>query len=551
MTPQSLSSEVVKSLALDDRSKILEPCFGNGSFLVVIIEALLVQGNGSRTEKLRRIFIEQLYGVEMDEDLYRQAIEVLEARYGQLPKGHHLHQNDFFLEAYQPAFFDYVIGNPPFGGTFNPEIEDQLDRQYGFWGSYKVKKETYCFFIARSLDLLKIGGVLRFISSDTFMTINTMQGLRRRLMDQCTNDVVSLKRFSAETSYPMVVLTATKLGASDKITVNGRHVARADIELTGNFSWSVDEALIPYFRGDTLSNYVTCTSGMTVGKNEYFVRRLEADGTFYEPYQFTYYDKPTTLAEELTKARLGKISPAKQAAIREQEAQGLTYRAIRITKRKRPAKEHYPHSDYVPYNKASKAIVFAPLQHIIFWKNQGEAVLTYKKTGNWYLRGVGGQGYFMREGLTWQLIASRINMRYLPSGYILDSGAPCAFLKPGIDADELWFILGWTLTDLATHILKTVINHTKNIQGKDIERLPYPWWIDHKKKLRVIRLVHKLVEGAKKGQLVQRDDSRILELNRLFAIDSGLLKTVVPQSSADATSPGQSQPNVNQQFIFS
>lgn len=36
---------------------------------------------------------------------------------------------------------------------------------------------------------------------------------------------------------------------------------------------------------------------------------------------------------------------------------------------------------------------------------------------------------------------------------------------------------GQFLTPLATRILKTVGNHTRNIQGKDIERLPYPGWV--------------------------------------------------------------------------
>ena len=102
---------------------------------------------------------------------------------------------------------------------------------------------------------------------------------------------------------------------------------------------------------------------------------------------------------------------------------------------------------------------------------------TFKKTGNWYLHGVGGMKYFGREGITWALIAQRLCMRYLPAGYILDSGAPCAFLRPGVEHDELFFILGWSLTDLCNTILKEVLNHTRNIQSKDFERLPYPVWV--------------------------------------------------------------------------
>jgi hypothetical protein len=153
---------------------------------------------------------------------------------------------------------------------------------------------------------------------------------------------------------------------------------------------------------------------------------------------------------------------------------------------------------------------------VIYWKDDGDAVMTYKKTGNWYLNGVGGGKHFKREGLTWQLISSRINMKYLPPGYILDSGAPCAFLRSGIPKEELWFILGWTLTETATKILKTVINHTKNIQSKDIERLPYPWWVSQSAKKRIISLVRSCVKNAQKGTVYTRNSEEYCLLNELF-----------------------------------
>ncbi len=72
--------------------------------------------------------------------------------------------------------FGAIIGNPPFGGTFDRHIEDELDRRYGgYWGA-KLKKETCSFFIAKALDELAPGGTVAFICSDTFLTIKTMAG---------------------------------------------------------------------------------------------------------------------------------------------------------------------------------------------------------------------------------------------------------------------------------------------------------------------------------------------------------------------------------------
>lgn len=525
MTPMELSSQLCDPLELTDASRVLEPSFGDGSFLVSIIEKLLKIGPGTREVRLHRIFTEQLFGVELDDDLYESAMALLESKYGPLPDGHHLRRNDFFKELYPHEFFDFIVGNPPFGGSFDVEIEDQLDREYGRWSGYKIKKETYSFFIAKALDLLKPHATLRFILSDTFLTINTMQGLRRRLASQCSNEIMALDFFSRETKYPMVVLTAVKQEATASLMINGISVEFEDIAKTTNFSWGINQDLIRYFQGDTLSKYVVCTGGMTIGRNEYFVRELTDDGTFFEPYDFTFYDKPVTLAEEISKARLGKISPAKQSQILRKEESGDTYRALLVKERVRPLKLQYPHPDYLPYNKANNAIVFAKPKHVIYWRDDGDAVLTYKKTGNWYLHGVGGKKYFKREGLTWQLISSRINMKYLPEGRILDSGAPCAFLREGVERKELWFILAWTLTDLATNILKTVINHTKNIQGKDVERLPYPWWVDKRDKSIIIHKTEELVRAAKAGECIARNDPRLAEIEKLFAMPQKLVST--------------------------
>ena len=148
--------------------------------------------------------------------------------------------------------------------------------------------------------------------------------------------------------------------------------------------------------------------------------------------------------------------------------------------------------------------------------NDGDAVLTYKRRGNWYLRGVGGQPYFGREGLTWALIADTLDVRYLPAGYILDSGAPCAFVRQGVSPDELYFVMGWTLTRACSQILKQVINHTRNIQSKDFERLPYPYWAANVRE-RVIESVKALIACARgQGRLFTRESVEIRELDRLF-----------------------------------
>ncbi len=517
MTPEPLARQLLSDLHFRRSDRVLEPSMGDGSFVIPLIESFLPLYTGSTNQRLAEVLGRNVFGVEIDRQLYAKCLARIESRWGPIPEYHNFELGDFFRSSLGGTSverqldwqsgptpgFSYIVGNPPFGGTLDPDIQDLLDRKYGFRNGEKIKKETYSFFIVKCLDLLRDNGVLRFICSDTFLTIRTMRGLRRLLMDYGETSIKDLAEFSEETQQPTIVLDFRKNGKAAAVEINGQRIGSDTIELTDNLSWRITPELTGYFQGPRLAQYVVATSGMTVGKNEYFVRRIENEAVS-EPYRFEYYEDPVTLKKELARARLGKLSPGKTMEIRRLEAVGATKRNVRIVARKTPKTVKLPHPDYSYYNKATNGIVYAPPSYAIYWKDDGDAVLTFKKNGNWYLHGVGGQRYFKRSGLTWQLIAPRLNVKYLPEGYVLDSGAPCAFLREGIAEDESYFILGWTLTPLCSRILKQVINHTKNIQSKDFERLPYPFWVSSEEKEHVIRTFRGLVRRARHGERFTR-----------------------------------------------
>ncbi len=497
---------------------------GDGSFILPLIEKFLDCYEGSVAERLDCVLQNNIYGVEIDEAMYNQSLENIYKRWGYCPPKHNLVCADFFLHWYHNPTehsltrlfdnrlkFDFVVGNPPFGGTIAPELQDTLDKELGRRGGLKIKKETYAFFIVKCLDLLKPGGRLRFICSDTFLTINTMQGLRRLLLDTGAPRVTRLGTFSGETQYAMVVLDYAKSGPAPALVLDGQAVPREQIALTGNHSWQISDAYAPYFAGPKLGDFLVATSGMTIGDNKLFVREI-VNGGIREPFEFSFADIPITREGETKRARLGVLSPVQHAKL----GRGETRRTVVVTPRPVPLEISLPHPEYKPYNKAGSGLVYAPPTHAVFWKDDGDAVLTYKKSGPWYLHGVGGAKFFGREGLTWQLISQSLNARFLPAGSILDSGAPCAFLRAGVDPDALFFILGWTFSPLCLALLKNVINHTKNIQGKDFERLPYPFWVTATIKTEAIAQVKALVSAAQAGRVFRWDDPEIAAVGRLY-----------------------------------
>ena len=314
----------------------------------------------------------------------------------------------------------------------------------------------------------------------------------------------------------MIVLTHHKSNHQNHILLDSVEIPYDNMILTSNFSWYIQQEYVKYFVGEKLQSYLIGTSGMTVGKNELFLRDIREDNTIVEEYDFTFFDDPITLEKEISKARNNKLSLGKIKEYQDLEKSGSTRRNISITKKETPSVITIPNSDYCYYNKATNETLYSKPNTVIFWKDDGDACITFKKNGNWYLHGVGGKPYFKREGLTWQLISSSIKARYLPSGYILDSGAPIAVLKEGVNKSELLFIIGWLLTSKCNEILKSVINHTKNIQSKDIERLPYPFWVNEENKQKAIQLVKESINYKKNNGITPEDFN--LNIEELYKV---------------------------------
>lgn len=515
MTPYNLSKKFIKRRNYKLSDLVLEPSFGEGSFLLAIIDRFVEIHNPNNISLFVKSILENnIYGVELDLNLFYKTLNLISKTYDldMSSISHNLYNSDFFDVAFFAINFDYIEGNPPFGGSFDEKVGIKLDKLYGKYSNIKIKKETYSFFTHRCINLLKSDGELGFICSDTFMTIPTMKGIRKILMDNNTY-VETIHNFSDETDYPMVYFNLKKIKNSpNSITINNKIVSNQLINLTENLSFLIDNEYKNYFSKNTLSKYIICSSGMTVGKNELFIKNL-VNGKILETFSYKILKEPKVIEKEKARARLGNVSKKNIEDVNN----GVLENVLNISTLDNPIYIDIPNKNYKPYNKASSKRYFDNATNYIYWENDGEAVYTYKKTGPWYLHGVGGKKFFNKEGLTWRLISNDIRCRYLPKGYILDSGSPVGILKSTIDNDELYFIIGWLNTNLATKILKTIINHTRNIQSKDIEKLPYPWWVSEIDKKAIISKVKEII----KLQTNTKNDDEYIET--LFSFEKNLV----------------------------
>ncbi|PKM92746.1 MAG: hypothetical protein CVU80_01720, partial [Elusimicrobia bacterium HGW-Elusimicrobia-4] len=368
LTPSQIAYQIVDQIRFNRNSKVLEPSMGDGSFVIPIILKFIDLYDGPIKKRLDTILSNNVYGVEIDKQLYRKCLLSIKQKWNYLPNTHNLINKDFFQfntknNLSRPITFSHIIGNPPFGGTLDPKIQDDLDKEFGFRNGEKIKKETYSFFIVKSIDLLQMGGKIIFICSDTFLTIKTMRGLRKLLMASGLVKISDLEYFSEETKHPMVILDFVKGDYTNSININRQNLDRSDIELTDNFSWKINGDLTKYFSGPKIGQFMIATSGMTVGKNEYFVRKI-VDGKIREPFRFKFYEETINLKKEVECARLGKLAPSRILKIKRQESEGRTKRNVRVIKRDMPVEISIPHPDYCYYNKAIREIVYAPPTHV-------------------------------------------------------------------------------------------------------------------------------------------------------------------------------------------
>jgi type I restriction-modification system DNA methylase subunit len=116
----------------------------------------------------------------------------------------------FSLDAFFPELiqrgFDIVLGNPPYGGT---PISQKVKKGLGLGST-----DPYGAFMARFLgdgsDVrtpLRVGGVLAFIVSDTFMTIGSHLKLREKMLRNYVHKMIRLhpKTFGATVNTVIVL----------------------------------------------------------------------------------------------------------------------------------------------------------------------------------------------------------------------------------------------------------------------------------------------------------------------------------------------------------
>ncbi len=227
---------------------ILEPSFGEGDFLLPIVERLLSawRDHGGNLSSAGAELGEAIRGVELHRSTFistrnivvnRLVNEGIEASVASDLADQWLIQGDFLLER-QNACFDFVVGNPPYvrQELIPAPLLSEYRRRYQ---TMYDRADIYIPFIERSLSLLNQDGTLGFICADRWMK-NRYGGPLREFIARGFHlkayvDMVDTNAFHSEVSaYPAItVISKAKAGAT-------RIAHRPKIEKKALFSVAVE-----------------------------------------------------------------------------------------------------------------------------------------------------------------------------------------------------------------------------------------------------------------------------------------------------------------------
>ena len=247
------SAELEAWQAYRDRLKslrIVDPACGSGVFLIMafdFMKAELTRVNDKIKDLLPKaehfgdlldyvpdseILTDNLFGVDVNEESIEitklslwiktaRRGKVLDSLSGSIRVGDSLIEDSNFAYldhafTWETAFpgvfaeggFDVVLGNPPYVRMeFLKLLKPYLEKRYEVVSD---RADLYCYFYERGLRLLKPGGRLGYISSNTFFKTGSSKPLREYVLREATIEGVvdfgDLRVFEGVTTYPAILI---------------------------------------------------------------------------------------------------------------------------------------------------------------------------------------------------------------------------------------------------------------------------------------------------------------------------------------------------------
>ncbi len=344
--------------------------------------------------------------------------------------------------------YDVVVTNPPYmgGNGMNPHLAEYVKTAYAGWNN-----DLYTCFIAQALNLLKPTGFAGFMTSYTWMFLNTFSTVRTQLLNKAFLQSLvqpEYHSFFSEAFVPICTFVFGNVHLNyDGVFIKLEQFYGADLQerkflealsnqdscsylyKTNNCKfglipgspiayWLSDSVLSAFTNGVSLGDIAEPRQGLATADNERFLR----------------------LWQEVSFDRIGLSCKSSKDAI-------------------------MSGCKWFPYCKGGSYRKWAGnTEYLINWENDGKELRAFKGSV------IRNPSYYFKTGLTWgSLTVSDISFRYVEPGFLFDSKGPMCFAK---DINNEKYLLGLVNSKVAMLFL-SVLAPTMDYSQGPISRIPY------------------------------------------------------------------------------
>ena len=321
-TPTDIVTMILDSVRYTGKSvltkTIMEPSFGKGAFLIEIVSRIIHEGRaeGKSANEIKEIIEKCIYGIEKDEDLYREAIqklnELLMTYDIPLPSWSNLINGDTLL-VYDNYIgkMDICIGNPPYVRIHN--IEKQYRDVVKNFTFADGTTDLYIIFYEIGIQMLKEeSGRLAYITPNSFLRNTSQKKFRNYLVNEGLLDAIydfkDSKIFDADT-YTCICVIDKNAERITKDVVEYREYNMYKMTLNNTIkyeyfrnqlqdsAWNLSsEEDILYLQQNAkrpikIKSIATVQNGIATNRDSVYVGKAWLDKDYTEPYMGKHTDK--------------------------------------------------------------------------------------------------------------------------------------------------------------------------------------------------------------------------------------------------------------------
>lgn len=307
MTPKKIVEMILDEIDYTNENvlqkTIMEPSFGDGNFLIQIIERIVRQGKKLHlsSNQLSTIIKQHVFGIEKDEILYQKTIKRLNQYLNKYEININWNENlfcgDTLLLYHQfKNKFDYVVGNPPFVRIHH--IQKEYRPILNNFQFTRGMIDLYILFYEICIQILNKNGKLGFITPNSFLKNTSQQNFRNYLIEKHyiskLYDFKASKLFIDASTYTCICILDKFMKSSityreyDMYEKIGEEIV--DYELVMNKSWNFckkeDMKFLEKIEGSTkkIKDIATVQNGITTNKNDVFIHKIFSDKELTIPF---------------------------------------------------------------------------------------------------------------------------------------------------------------------------------------------------------------------------------------------------------------------------